>query len=32
MRITPPGRYEEEALAQDFFSDEVGRILVFDGV
>ena len=31
LRITPPRGYEEEALAQDFFSDDVGRILAFDG-
>jgi hypothetical protein len=31
MRITPPQGYEEEFLAQDFFSDDVGRILTFDG-
>lgn len=34
LRVTPPSRehrYDEEFLAQDFFSEEVGRILVFDG-
>jgi hypothetical protein len=32
IRITPPhDRYTEEYLAQDVFSDEVGRILTFDG-
>lgn len=32
IRITPPrDRYTEEYLAQDVFSDDVGRILTFDG-
>lgn len=31
LRIRPPLDREEEVLAQDFFSDEVGRILTFDG-
>jgi hypothetical protein len=32
IRIVPPhDRYTEEYLAQDVFSDEVGRILTFDG-
>jgi hypothetical protein len=31
LRIAPPRGYEEEFLAQDFFSEEVGRILTFDG-
>ncbi len=32
IRIAPPkDRYKEEYLAQDVFSDEVGRILNFDG-
>lgn len=31
IRVAPPRSYEEEFLAQDFFSDEVGRILAFDG-
>jgi len=32
IRIAPPReRYTEEYLAQDVFSDEVGRILTFDG-
>ena len=32
IRIAPPrDRYTEEYLAQDVFSDEVGRILMFDG-
>lgn len=31
LRVTPPKAYEEELLAQDFFSEDVGRILTFDG-
>lgn len=31
LRITPPQSYDEEFLAQDFFSEDVGRILTFDG-
>jgi hypothetical protein len=31
LRIATPRSFEEERLAQDFFSDEVGRILTFDG-
>jgi hypothetical protein len=31
LRIATPRSFEEENLAQDFFSDEVGRILTFDG-
>jgi hypothetical protein len=31
LRIAPPRGYEEEFLAQDFFSEDVGRILTFDG-
>ena len=31
LRIAPPRGYDEEFLAQDFFSEEVGRILTFDG-
>jgi hypothetical protein len=31
LRITPPRSYDEEYLAQDFFSDQVGRVLNFDG-
>jgi len=31
MKVSPPRGYEEENLAQDFFSDDVGRILTFDG-
>lgn len=31
LRVAPPRGYDEESLAQDFFSDDVGRILTFDG-
>lgn len=31
IRVTPPKNYNEELLAQDFFSEDVGRILTFDG-
>lgn len=31
LRIAPPKEHEEEWLAQDFFSEDVGRILTFDG-
>ncbi|MBD2120274.1 hypothetical protein H6F68_05025 [Trichocoleus sp. FACHB-262] len=31
IRIAPPRGYDEEFIAQDFFSKEVGRILTFDG-
>jgi hypothetical protein len=31
IRVAPPRGYEEEFLAQDFFTEEVGRILNFDG-
>ena len=31
IRIAPPRNYTEEYLAQDFFSEAVGRILTFDG-
>jgi hypothetical protein len=31
MRIAPPRGFEEEVIAQDFFSDEVSRVLAFDG-
>ncbi|HET7218628.1 MAG TPA: hypothetical protein VFJ02_11310 [Vicinamibacterales bacterium] len=31
LRIAPPRGHEEEVLAQDFFSDEVSRVLAFDG-
>ena len=31
LRVSPPREYEEERVAADFFSDEVGRILSFNG-
>ena len=31
IRVAPPRGYDEEVIAQDFFSDDVGRILTFDG-
>ncbi len=31
MRVLPPRGFEEESLAQDFFSEDVGRVLTFDG-
>lgn len=31
LRVFPPSGYDQEFLAQDFFSEEVGRILTFDG-
>ena len=31
VRIAPPRSYEEEFVAQDFFSEEVGRTLAFHG-
>ena len=31
LRVAPPRGYDEEFIAQDFFSDDVGRILNFDG-
>ena len=31
LRIAPPRSYDEEYLAQDLFTDDVGRILSFDG-
>lgn len=31
LRIAPPESHEEEFLAQDFFSTDVGRVLAFDG-
>lgn len=31
IRILPPSNYEEERIAQDFFSHSVGRVLAFDG-
>ncbi len=31
VRVAPPRGYDEEFLAQDFFSNDVGRIIAFDG-
>jgi hypothetical protein len=31
VRILPPKGYDEERVAQDFFSRDVGRVLAFDG-
>jgi hypothetical protein len=31
LRVAPPREYDEEILAQDFFSQDVGRVLTFDG-
>jgi hypothetical protein len=31
VRIAPPREYKEEYLAQDFFSEDVGRIIALDG-
>jgi hypothetical protein len=31
LRVTPPASHDEEYVAQDFFSDDVGRIIAFDG-
>jgi hypothetical protein len=31
LRIERPRSYEEENLASDFFTDDVGRVLAFDG-
>lgn len=31
LRITPPKGYDEEYLAQDLFTEDVGRVLTFDG-
>lgn len=31
VRILPPKKREEEVIAQDYFSDEVARVLAFDG-
>jgi hypothetical protein len=31
IRVTPPRSYDEEYLAQDFFCDDIGRILTFNG-
>ncbi len=31
LRVTPPAGHDEEYLAQDLFSNDVGRVLAFDG-
>jgi hypothetical protein len=31
LRVAPPLGYDEELIAQDFFSEDVGRVLAFDG-
>jgi hypothetical protein len=31
LKITPPRGYEDERIAQDLFTDDVGRVLAFDG-
>jgi hypothetical protein len=31
LRVAPPRGFEEELVAQDFFTDEVSRVLAFDG-
>ena len=31
LKIAPPRDFDEEFIAQDFFSDDVGRVLTFDG-
>jgi hypothetical protein len=31
IRVAPPRGYDEEYIAQDFFTEDVGRILAFDG-
>jgi hypothetical protein len=31
IRVLPPLNREEEVVAQDYFSDDVGRVLTFDG-
>jgi hypothetical protein len=31
LRIAPPRGYDEEYYAQDFFTEDVGRVLAFDG-
>ncbi|HEY3063875.1 MAG TPA: hypothetical protein VGL99_33305, partial [Chloroflexota bacterium] len=31
IRVAPPRDYDEEHLAQDVFTDQVGRVLAFDG-
>ncbi|MBI4525419.1 MAG: hypothetical protein HY695_16585 [Deltaproteobacteria bacterium] len=31
LRVAPPRGYDEELIAQDFFTDDVGRIIALDG-
>lgn len=31
LRVSPPRNYDEEHIAQDLFTDDVGRVLAFDG-
>ncbi len=31
IRVTPPSHYDQSLIAQDYFSDDVGRVLQFDG-
>ena len=31
LRIAPPKSYDQEYVSQDYFSDDVGRVLTFDG-
>lgn len=31
VRVAPPRSYDEEYVAQDYFTEDVGRILAFDG-
>jgi hypothetical protein len=31
LQVAPPKSYEDELLAQDFFTDNVGRVLTFEG-
>jgi hypothetical protein len=31
LRVSPPRGFEEEKIAQDFFTEDVGRVLAFDG-
>ena len=31
VRVAPPRSYDEEFIAQDFFSNDVGRVLTFNG-
>ncbi len=31
LRVLPPNNHDEELIAQDFFSNDIGRIMAFDG-